>query len=321
MRLTAFTLALVALFFAGVAPAQETDVERRKADVDTAYSAAIADYNATTAAYIAALEPRYVPVAVPVAVPVIQAAPAPEVEERMTFSLGYLDDGGCNVSAKTLVGSYAREADESDVFAQVRTGPSGGDCERNATSFGLSVERRYAIADGWDAVAKFQADRRSTSAPYAIVDADGMVVARPDGAPSDPVTLPAGAADTIGGILGISRAFGGLRVVIAGNVVPVTWAAHDDSFAAHFAIAWDVGNTFDFRAHADVGRDWYGATRASWRPPTSGRFGVEISSGFAWGLNAVDGGEPAMQTFAGLPVALQGAPRDTALTADVGITF
>ena len=149
-----------------------------------------------------------------------------------------------------------------------------------------------------------------------------MVLTRPDGAPSDPVTLPAGTATTVGGYLGISTPdWHGFRFTAAGNVVPVEWAAHDSGFAAHFAGAFDFGAGFDLDAWIDVGADSYGAARASWRPTVAGRIGAEISAGYRWGLGAVDGGEPAMQTFAGLPVMITGPPRDDAWTFGIGITF
>lgn len=314
-----------ALALGGTALAQEPDsIEARAEAARAEHGAALAAWEAEWVSYIEALraEESEAPAPAPERppAPVVQA-PDP-IEERLGFAIGYTDDGGCRIPAKTLSGSYAREADNHTAHAVVRTAPSGGDCERAATSFGLSIERRYEIGGGFQAVAKFGADRRSTAAGYALVGADGEVLARPDGAPSDPVVLPSGSADTIGGYLGISRALGGgVRATLAGNVVPVDWSAEEDSFAAHIAIAWDYGDTFDLAASADVGRDWYGAARASWRPITPGRIGIEISADFGWGLNSVDSGAPAEQTFAGLPVVLQGAPRDTATNVAVGITF
>ena len=317
-------LALLGLLFGAVAPAQESEpdtVQERHNEATEAYEVALADYESATAAYIESLKPLEVPVAVatPVAVPVQVAE---DIEERMGFGLTYWNDGGCRTAGKALTGSYDREAPEYDIHGSVRTGPSGGDCERNATAFTVSIERRYAIGGGWSAVGKFLADRRSTSAPYAIVDSSGVVLSRPDGMASDPVTLPAGAATTPGGYLGISSpVWAGLRITIAGNVVPVEWADHDESLAGHVAISYDVGDTFDLDAHADIGRDHYGGARASWRPSVASRIGTEFTVGYSFGLNAVDGGEPARQTFAGLPVSIQGAPRDDAWTLGIGITF
>ena len=323
------TLALAGLFLAGAALAQETEVERRKADLDTAYAAAVRDYNEATAAYVAALEPRFVPVAVPVAVPVVQASAAPEHEERMGFAWTHLNDGGCDVAANTLTGSYTREAAVYDVYGMVRTGPSGGDCRRNASAFTIAVERRYAIGGGFSAVAKFGADRRSTAAAYALVDSAGEVLARPDGMASDPVTLPAGSMETVGGYLGVTTPeFAGLRLTGAFNVVPVDWVKDgmvESGYAGHVAAAYEVGSGFDLSAQADFAladfAHWYGGTRASWRPNVPGRLGLEVSADYSFGLTAVDGGEPMEQTFAGLPVVLQGAPRDTAFSVSIGVAF
>ena len=328
MRL--LTLALLGILTLGsVALAQERrpvdTVQARLADALAEHEAAHVEHEADREAWLAAMAsyppaPEPEPEPAPAAAPV--AAAAPEIEERMGFGFAYFDDGGCAVAGKSLTGTYAREAASHDVRALVRTAPSGGNCEVNATSFSLAVERRYEIAAGWSAVAKFGADRRSTSAPYAIVDGAGNVLTRPDGAPSDPVTLPAGAADTIGGYLGFtSPDWSGVRITLAGGVVPVDWASEEDSIAAHFAISYDYGNSFDLDAWADIGRDWYGAARASWRPTVAGRSGVEISAGFDWGLTAVDDGAPIEQTFAGLPVHKQGPARDHATSVGVAITF
>ena len=333
MRKT-ITLALLGVFIAGAtALAQDRDtVQNRLAAALADHAAAHAHHAEDRAAWLAAMAvypPD--PETATSDPPPDPERPAPvaaddghvaDFEERLGFALGYVNDGGCAVPSKTLSGSYARESADRDIYAAVRTAPSGGDCETNATSFSLAIERRYALGAGWDGVAKFGADRRSVSAPYALVDAGGAVVTRPDGNPSDPVTLPAGSRDTVGGYLGVSREIaGGFRVTGAFNVVPVTWATAEDSFAGHFAVAWDHGNTFDLQTWADIGRDWFGAARASWRPATSARIGVEISAEHAWGLNSIDGGEPAAQTFAGLPVAIQGAARDHSTAVAIGITF
>ena len=326
MRFLILALASL-LILPGLSAAQEPDtVQERLASALAAHETAHEIHESDREAWLEAMAewpPAPAPAPAPEPAPepeAAPAAPAPSLEERLGFAVGYVNDGGCSIPSKTLTGRYTREADSHGIYAEVRTAPSGGDCERSATSFNLTVERRYALAFGWEAVAKFQADRRSTSAPYALVDGTGEVIARPDGAPSDPVTLPAGTADVVGGYLGITRAVDAFRFTIAGNVVPVSWM-EGESLAAHLAIAWDHGDSFDVSASADIGRDWLGFARASWRPPVSSRIGVELSGGFAWGLNSIDGGEPAEQTFAGLPVIIQGAPRDTAITADIGITF
>ena len=326
------TLALMGLLAFGgsafaQAPQEETEtetgtIEARKAALDAAYEARLAEWKIATAEYIAAIRPQktYIPLVETVEVSV---AVAEDVEERLGFAMSYWNNGGCNVAGKALTGTYDREASSYDAHAMVRTAPSGGDCERQSTSFSVGLERRYEVGgSGWSAMAKFAADRRSTSAPYALVDAAGDVLTRPDGGPSDPVTLPAGAADTIGGYLGISSPlWRGVRITLAGNVVPVEWADEADGLAGHIAVSYDFGDVFDFDAHADVGRDWYGGARASWRPSMASRIGTEFSAGYSWGLNSVDGGEPDMQTFAGLPVVIQGAPRDDAWTLGLGITF
>ena len=332
-RLIALTLwALVALGGSALSGPQEAgspdSIEARAAAARAEHQAALDKWEAARHSSVAEWEEweaamaAYPPAPAPVMATPETPAPDSVFSERMGFALTYWNDGGCRVAGKALTGTYDREADKYNAHAMVRTGPSGGDCERNATSFSVGLERRYEVARGWSAVAKFSADRRSTSAPYALVDAAGNVLTRPDGAASDPVTLPAGAADTIGGYLGISSPlFSGLRITVAGNVVPIEWADEADSFAVHFAIAYDFAENFDFDVWTDVGRDWYGGARASWRPSVASRIGTEISAGYDWGLNSVDGGEPSHQTFAGLPVVIQGAPRDDSWTLGVGITF
>ena len=325
-------LALLGIFTLGapaLAQPRET-VQARLAEALSEHEAAHAEHEADREAWLSAmaayppaiaLEPAHPSEPVAAMSAAGPSTPAPIVEERLGFGITYLDDGGCNVASKSLTGSYARETGDYDVSARVRTAPSGGDCERNATSFALAVERRWKVGGSWSAVAKFAADRRSTSAPYAIVDAHGDVLTRADGAPSDPVTLPAGAADTIGGVLGVTTEWSGVRLTVGGNIVPVDWAREPDSIAGHVAVSWDYGSTVDVGAWADIGRDWYGAARASWRPAVATGIGVEISAGYDWGLRAVDDGAPFAQTFAGLPVHKQGPARDHATTLGIGITF
>ena len=314
---------------APVAGAQEPaeTVEERAAIARAEHADALADWEDRWYSYLDALRAAASKVRPPAPAPEpepaapVAAAPADPVEERLGFRWDYLDDGGCPVASNAVSGTYDRESEVYDVHAMVRTQPSGGDCRVQATAYTVQVERRYAIRGGWEAVAKFGADRRSVAAPYAIVDSAGRILARPDGGPSDPVTLPAGSAETLGGYLGVSRTFGDLRATAAVNVVPVDWSTEPDSIAAHIAASYDLGDFLDVDASADIGRDWYGSARASWRRSVAGRIGVEVSGGYAWGLTSVDAGVPVSQTFAALPVTLQGPARDTSFFAGVGVTI
>ena len=115
-------------------------------------------------------------------------------DESLAFSYSYRDDGGCPDPGHTVSGEYARETADMDISAYARTAPSGGDCRVDSLSYGVGVSRGFASAGGFDVVAAFGADKRSTSSVYALADGSGAVMARADGGPYFPATLPAGAA-------------------------------------------------------------------------------------------------------------------------------
>jgi len=248
-------------------------------------------------------------------------------EDRLSVSYAYVDAGDCPEPGHTVVSEYLRSSPDTDFHARVRTAPSGGDCRVDGLSFAVGGERRFPVA-GWYAVAKFGASRQSTAAPYAIVDAQGDVLTRPDGGPSDPVVLPAGAAETILGSLGFGRDLGFAAVEAAVNFVPTDWADGTAGRTIHFGASsgFDVtvplpggpGLEVAVDAHfsVDVGNDAFGEFAVS---ATTGILRAAVRHSF--GLDVLDAGVPATQTFAGLPAVALGAPQAHSTSVEVGASW
>lgn len=244
--------------------------------------------------------------------------------DSVALSYGYVDDGGCPKAGHTVQATYTHASEGMDVYASVRSAPSGGDCTVDGLSYNLEAERRFAVTDTISGLVKFQAEEHSTSAPYAIVDENGRVITRGDGQAASPVTLPAGKAQTIAGILGASFSVGVLNIDLGYNLVPIDWADGSSGRTAHVAASagfdLPVGR-LGLMASLDKGNGSFGETRATLDVPIKSGFSMAVSVSRIFGLNEIDGGEPATQEFAGLPAVLAGAPQDTATFFSVGLSY
>ena len=254
-----------------------------------------------------------------VPVEVVREVPAAiEGVESITFAYTFRDDGSCADPGHIVSGELLAKYEQLglDVSAYARTAPSGGDCRVDTLSYNLSIEQSAFSFGAWDAVAIFGADKRSTSAGYAIVDAMGNVLVRPDGRASDPVVLPAGAAETVTAAMTLCRDIGSVNVnLCAGvNVVPVDWADGSTGRTAHFRATVALPYNVNLDVTVDAGADQFGDLALRW---SKGPLHVALRQAF--GLNATDDGTPEMQTFAGLPVVKTGAPQSTATLLEVGV--
>lgn len=285
------------------------------------------------------------PVLVAEAEQVIVEVP-PTGSRELTVSYRYEDLGDCpdpgHIMSAQLRGAF--ESLGLDYSAHVRTAPSGGDCRVDSLSYNLTIDQHVGQIGQFDVQASFGADKRSINAPYAITDGMGNTLARADGHPSDPVTLPAGAAETVTGALSMchgwdnaveadedagveaSGATWGAELCLGGNVVPTDWIDGESSRTARVTaslqlptvdvpmLANPVATAFDLTV--DAGSEGhYGDAQLRF---TSGILSLTVRQAF--GLDEVDAGVPAMQTFAGLPAALQGAPTGSTLTVALGGT-
>ena len=243
---------------------------------------------------------------------------AADPEEHLSFAYRYADDGGCAEAGHSIAGGYRRESEPLGIFAHVRSAPSGGDCTTASLSYTVDVERRFPLGEtAWSGIAKFAADKRSTSAAYALTDGD-RVIPRADGMPLFATFLPAGAAETVGGMLGAAVDVGRWQFDIAGNVVPVDWADGSKGRTLHFAVSGDVVG-LDVNASVDIGHDVFGDARIAWAKPLFGAFDVQVALGYQFGLNAIDDGAPAVQFVQGAKFLKAGAPQDGAVYFDVGL--
>ena len=257
---------------------------------------------------------------------VVEVEVPPAMAEQIVVSWSRVDDGSCPEVGNAVSGSYTVSSDHMTVDANLRVAPSGGDCRVDGISYNATVARFVPVGD-WEGFVQFQASRHSTSAPYALVDAAGNVMTRPDGGPSDPVVLPAGAAEDLGFVVGGARDITeSFNVRVGLNLVPVDWAGGvEDSRTLHAgftmtALPFDVPvvsdniDSFRFEASADFGEDVFGSASVS---VTKGW--VNATYRYNFGLDAVDAGVPERQTFAGLPVVVQGAPQGTSSAFEVGV--
>lgn len=278
---------------------------------------------------------------------IVEVEVEPEGDREVTVSYRFEDLGDCPDPGH-IVGAHLRGkvggAYPLDYNAHVRTAPSGGDCRIDSLSYNLTIDQHVGTIGDFDLQASFGADKRSTSAAYAITDGMGKVLARPDGGPSDPVTLPAGAAETVTGALSLCRGWDDAveadedagveaqdaswttQLCFGSNVVPTDWANGESTRTARFTASFGLPDvdvpfldnpvsTF-FDATLDVGEHGeYGDAQLRF---TSGILALTVRQAF--GLDQVDAGVPATQTFAGLPAVVQGAPTGSTLTVALGGT-
>lgn len=255
----------------------------------------------------------------------------PEIDEVLTFSYSFVDDGSCSDATHALSGEYRGNVKPYglNVGAYARIAPTGGNCLRDGITYRMSVDKDFAIGDGrLSATARFLADSRSTSGMYALMDEAGMaVLLREDGNALLTNSLPAGIVDTVIAALGFALAVGeDGRLTAGGNIVPVDWADGSRTQTAHIAYDFPLGSVFGgslgISGSVDVGNvsgddaSAFGVSSLRWR-----RNDFSASLRYAFGLNEIDGGEPAEQEIQGAAWALQGSPLDDSLTFEIGLSF
>ena len=241
---------------------------------------------------------------------------------RVSIGYGLTDDGNCERVQQSVMTGYSLGLDWMSADAQVRTEPAGGDCRQDSLSYDVAVSRFFSIPrTGLDFVVKFAASEQSAAAPYDLVNQLGDVITRADGGALFSTRLPAGRAQTVVGVIGVSRQFGAARFGAGINLVPVQWARHADSRTGHFdaSAEWrglDVGFA------VDIGHGSYGSARAGYRVPLDReKFDLGIEVHHRWGIGALDNGVPLQQTVAGAPFLLSGPPRDTATVIAVSLGY
>ena len=181
----------------------------------------------------------------------------PAVADELRFSYEFDGSGGCDKDGHAYAAEYRMNRGDLSGHAFVQHKPSGGDCRRNSLNFDVGLEQDFDTGvHGIHAQAKFLAQESATARPYALV-IDGAIATRADGNALFETILPAGRAQAIAAILGLSRdcSFGKVEMECdAGfNVVPTDWAAHDEGRTAHFGLTakW---REFDFELKFDVGK-------------------------------------------------------------------
>ena len=247
-------------------------------------------------------------------------------DERLGFAYSWVDDGSCPDPAQVAELNYRLAGDDIDVAGNVRSAPSGGDCRLDSISYSVEAERRFDFSSRVAGLVKFTAAERSVSAPYAIVDDAGNIIARPDGMAADPVLLPSGRAQTVIGALGVSYTLGIANIDLGYNLVPVDWSDGSNGRTVHVAVAVtadllggviDGGISFD---RGSGGRGW-SESRLTWtRQFANSAWGMDIGVRRAAGLSELDAGIPASQTFAGLPAVAAGAASDASTAFVLGIS-
>ena len=249
---------------------------------------------------------------------VVALVAAADAQERIGVGYSMVDDGGCPEVGHILVAEYdLRKQGVLDARGRVRTAPSGGDCRQDALTYDISVAR-YFSAGAVDILVEFGANEQAASAPYALT-LNGMVIPRPgDGKPLNVQTLPAGAATTVVGVIGLSRDVGALRISGGYNFVPVDWAVagtvqHGRSL--QLGAGWDRGGGFSADMAVNIGRSHFGGASASYRFALSSRLDLGLGVLHRWGINAVDNGAPDEQVIEQAVFRRIGAPRNHATFA------
>ena len=261
-----------------------------------------------------------------------------QADEAFTVSYEYRDDGGCNKAGNTLSAEFVGEYEDLglDVLGFVRTAPSGGNCEVDSLSYTLDLSKDIVEYKGFDIVAHFGADERSTSANYAAVYAPGDLpplgkavgdrIDRRDGNAKYQAVLPAGAAKTIVATVGACREFDKYEVCLGANVVPVDWArpAEPDgtrldgssSRTLNLRTSFDLPFSLAFDLDVNGGEYVFGDATLRW---TRGVLSATVRHAF--GLDKVFGGEPQEAEFIGHTMVAQGAPQSTSTVFTIGARF
>ena len=153
-----------------------------------------------------------------------------------------------------------------------------------------------------------------------------MAIPRPsDGKPLNVQLLPAGAATTVVGAIGLSRDVGPLRVSGGYNFVPVDWAvagAVRRGRSLQLGAGWDRGGDgFSADMTVNVGRSHFGGAAAHYRFALDSRLDLGLSVSHRWGINAVDNGAPDEQIVEQAVFRRIGAPRNHTTFASVTLGF
>ena len=234
-----------------------------------------------------------------------------------------LNDGSCERALPTVETDYSRTGGSLEARATVRSSPFGGDCNSDALSYNLWVERQFDVGSGVGVLFKFQSSKNPLTALYALSQ-NQMVLRRADSAPLLTNRLPAGNAQVVNGIVGLSRAvplIGELDVGI--NVAKTPFSDGQEGRTLHmalnrtlgiglFGIELNTGVSLDFDAN---GHD-YGAAYAVWS-----RGSLTCKFDGSWGLNELGDGLSAFTTIRGTEWAIQGAARDWRASGGCGIRF
>lgn len=242
-----------------------------------------------------------------------------QAQERVGIGYGLVDDGNCPVGQHTLLAEYERPGDTLAVRGKVRSEPAGGDCRQAALSYDVFVARYFPVG-GVDAVVEFGANEQNAAAPYALLDPAGQVLLRADGGALFSPNLPAGAARTIIGALGVSKKLGDTRLGVLANLVPIDWASGRSSRTAHFTAEWARAG-FLANGSVDVGSSTFGEAFGGYRHEVEGSFDIGFGVTYRWGIAAIDNGAPMYQSIAGTRFIRAGPPRDTAVVFEVTLGY
>ena len=246
----------------------------------------------------------------------VAGAPTASAQERIGIGYSMVDDGGCPEIGHILVAEYdLRKSGVLDARGMARTAPSSGDCRQDTLNYDVSIAR-YFSAGAVDILVEFGANEQAAAAPYALT-LDGVVIPRPDGQPLNVQTLPAGAATTVVGVIGLSRAVGPLRLSGGYNFVPLDWAvagAVERGRSVQLGAGWDRGG-FSANLSVNVGRSHFGGASAAYRFALDSRFDLGLGLQHRWGINAVDNGAPDEQIIEQAVFRRVGGPRNHATFA------
>ena len=250
--------------------------------------------------------------------------PAAWADESVNFAYSLVDDGSCADALQTLQLGYINTSENLDIRGDVRIAPSGGDCRQDSMSYGIEIERRYDLGWGLDGMVKLGADERSVAAGYGILNDAGNLITRPDGGPASPVMLPSGRAQTITGVLGVSRDIDDMFRLSAGlNLPGADWSDGSNSRTVHLAASTMLpfmGGEIDAGIAVDTDGTYdYGDARIAWtRSLADSAWDVMVSSTYSWGASNLDAGVPQYQMFSGLNAMVLGPAQDDSSTFAIG---
>ena len=237
---------------------------------------------------------------------------------EITASFSRTDDGGCAKVANAASLDYRYTADDRLIRANVRSAPSGGDCEQLSTAYSASVEQQIGEVWGVEPFIKVFISEQPTAAQYALA-VDGQVLTRGDGGPLHAPILPAGVARTLEAAVGVTREqeWAGFqtKTSVGFNTVPVDWS---DGSAGRTGYVSAVVSRWNLSAE----------TQTSFGSDVYGTFAVRYTAGplvAAWrlvyGLDALAAGMPMSQEVAGAQFVLVGDPKEMRDIFEVGLRW